>query len=258
MTRIVLSNKSTAVDNITLTSYASAISLGLSRYFCPTWTVSVPTIVVLQPGSSPQPGDWVFTLVDHAPKNMQGVLGYHDIATNLLPIATIYAADVIADRLSLSVTLFHEIVEALMDEQCNRLIEWDAATCYALEMSDPVEADALGFKINGVLLSNFVTPAWFIPGASGPYDICRRLTGPGQIAAGGYVSVRKDGSGWTQVTAESAPGVQSRIKYAHRHRRRIGHLAEHLSATVPAAVLANAAPIDDIIVAEDHELAVIE
>jgi len=34
---------------------------------------------------------------------------------------------------------------------------------YALEVCDAVESDKLGYEIDGVMVSDFITPAWFEP-----------------------------------------------------------------------------------------------
>jgi hypothetical protein len=75
---------------------------------------------------------------------------------------------------------------------------------YAYETADPVEEQT--YQIDGVAVSNFVTPHWFDPAAHGvPLDYLGRLKHPFQLAKGGYLSVFAAPSGkWQQVTARYA------------------------------------------------------
>jgi hypothetical protein len=63
----------------------------------------------------------------------------------------------------------------------------------------------LGYPINGIQVSDFVTPAWFHPGEPGPYSFRSNVTQPLQLARGGYISWIGFNSpnGWQQSTASS-------------------------------------------------------
>ncbi len=60
---------------------------------------------------------------------------------------------------------------------------------YALEVCDAVEDDRLGYKIDGVLVSDFITPAWFEPTAADRIDVKQHLSTHLELARGGYISV---------------------------------------------------------------------
>ncbi len=57
----------------------------------------------------------------------------------------------------------------------------------AYELCDAVEQNSYKAS-NGIELSNFVTPRWFITGAKGPYDHLGRCKTPLEIWPGGYAS----------------------------------------------------------------------
>lgn len=98
-------------------------------------------------------GGWPVYLVDGLGR---GESGYHDFSTHP------YAYVSMSDSLSMS----HEIFEMLVDPQAN-----------GIEVCDPVsnaEAVSTARMSTGaftqVVISDYVTPAWFRPHASGPFD----------------------------------------------------------------------------------------
>jgi len=83
-----------------------------------------------------------------------------------------------------------------MDAQGNRL--------YAYETCDACQADALGYVIDGTLVSGFLYPAWFelfrLPGST-QFDRQSRILEPFQIPPGGYSLVYdiRTGTGYQQI-----------------------------------------------------------
>ena len=69
------------------------------------------------------------------------------------------------------------------------------------------EDDVDGYQINGILVSDFVYPAWSRPGSSGPYDFRSLCTAPLEVRSGGYVSVLNVAADtqWVQIQKEEAP-----------------------------------------------------
>src|SRR5260370_14436911 len=60
---------------------------------------------------------------------------------------------------------------------------------YAYEVCDPCEADANGYQIDGVLVSDFVTPTWFqpTPQPGGPFDFQEKIPKPLGLLPGGQL-----------------------------------------------------------------------
>jgi hypothetical protein len=104
----------------------------------------------------------------------------------------------------------------------------EAGVLYAYEVCDACEADDIGYKIDSVLVSDFVYPGWFEdfkhPRGT-QYDYMKKIKKPFELLAGGYIGIYivNSGEGWTQLYPAAAhmqykmrPKVGSR-----RERRRI-------------------------------------
>jgi len=92
-----------------------------------------------------------------------------------------------------------QILEAIADPWVSAAWQTSNTEFYAVEVGDPVEEDKLGYKIGGVLVSDFILPAWFVKGLKVPkYDFAGHLKAPLQIAPGGYASVFTSGKGWKE------------------------------------------------------------
>jgi hypothetical protein len=64
----------------------------------------------------------------------------------------------------ISVTVSHEMLEMLADPTADKMTPAVGGISYAIEVCDPVEADADGYVIGGtqgIRVSDFVTPAYF-------------------------------------------------------------------------------------------------
>jgi hypothetical protein len=86
-----------------------------------------------------------------------------------------------------------------------------------------VEDDSIAYMKDGVLVSDFVTPAYFFESKDTKYDFCGRLTGPAPaLTPGGYLGIYDPATGhWTQVTARLQNGQQS--YRSRRHGRTAWH-----------------------------------
>jgi hypothetical protein len=110
----------------------------------------------------------------------------------------------------------------LADPWINWCAQGSDGRVYALEVCDAVEADALAYEIDGVLVSDFITPSWFEPAQADRMDFKRRISRPLQLASGGYISVLNPAGGWTQIAAQgTAP-----IPVGSRRQRRALRKAE--------------------------------
>lgn len=89
---------------------------------------------------------------------------------------------------SVSSTLSHEVLEMFVDPNCNLWANNGQGSAYALEVCDPVEAPT--YTVNGVSVSNFVTPSWFDPlaPAGAQFDKLGELTAGFTILPGGYMT----------------------------------------------------------------------
>ena len=129
-----------------------------------------------------------------------------------------------------TVTASHELLEMLGDPDINLtvLVEHSdgSGILYAYEVCDACEADQLGYRIGGTLVSDFVFPAWFESfrsAGSTQFDQGSHTQQPFQLLAGGYIGVFNitAGTGWTQLTASSETRrYQMRAPVGSRRERR--------------------------------------
>jgi hypothetical protein len=96
---------------------------------------------------------------------------------------------------------------------------------YAYEVCDACEADSAGYNIDGVLVSDFVYPAWFEsfrkPG-SVPFDYRSLIAQPFQLLADGYISQfdTSNTDGWTQASGQRLGRSAMRAPVGSRRERR--------------------------------------
>lgn len=209
MRTIQFVNESTVVTDAQLTPIIAALQIQVSRDFAPWWDADAKLVQVPK-GSKPAAGTAVMLLLDDA--DQAGALGYHDETADGHPIGKVFARTDKTYGSSLSVTISHETLEMLADPYIDRTIEISTGArhgglLYALEVADAVEDDSLGYQINGVLVSDFITPFFFSqnPPPGMKLDFCGHVTKPFQILKGGYLGVMKlteSAKGWTQVTAD--------------------------------------------------------
>lgn len=177
-------------------------------------------------GPPPTPNEWLITLLDDS--DQAGALGYHDFTPQGKPIGKVFAKTDLQYGYSIPVTLTHELAEMIADPYISRCEQTGARQAYATELGDPVERDEYGFKITtigkpSVLCSDFVLPAWFIPGAPGPYDHAGHITSPLQVLPGGYAQFI-DVGGWHQVGSqgEEMPIDPHDMRFRDRTQRHTG------------------------------------
>ena len=93
-----------------------------------------------------------------------------------------------------TVTASHELVEMLVDPLGRKVVaapsvdpaDRGATVRYLVEVADPVEA--VTYDVDGVVLSDFVTPAWYAQTGLAPYSHTRAASKALRVLAGGYVS----------------------------------------------------------------------
>lgn len=231
---IAITNESTKITDAQVQAWMAAAQIQVTRDFSPVWGVEANLIFLEK--SQPLPaGAWQLVFLDDS--DQADALGYHELAANGEPLGKAFVASDIAAGTSWSVTASHELLEMLADPQINRCIQCDAVI-YALEVCDAVESDFDGYEINGILMSDFVTPSWFnYPGSSSPDDFQNKSSAL-IIRPGGYMSVLELNStqGWTQVFGGGSQGMlkYSEPRGSRRWRRKLPDALWRKSAPKPA------------------------
>lgn len=225
--KIGVFNESTTVTDAEVTKWVTAIQKQIRRDWAPIWGYDAD--LIWQPkGSKPRSGMWHVVIFDDA--DQAGVLGYHDLTPEGLPLAKVFAKTTKTYGGQPSCTLSHEVLEMLADPDINLIAavtDPNAGTkFYAYEVCDAVEADNLGYDIYGVRVSDFVTPAWFesfrAPHST-QFSFMKRIAAPFQLAPGGYIPVYDPSTGWSQVTARHTYSYESRPHPGSRRERRVIH-----------------------------------
>ncbi len=209
--KIYIKNESTVIDDEQVDAWLP----GFQRY---TWHVRAywprtVTLVHLAKTEPIPPDVWQIILLDDA--DMENALGYHDYTPGGKPVTKAFMKTDLDYGYNPTVTITHEIAEMMADPYCSETFQFTNTQFFAKEICDPVEADADGYEINPehgdtIIVSNFVTPAWFIPEHPGPvYDRKKLCSSPGELRDGGYMSVYEaDRQNWTQVYADGANGIR--------------------------------------------------
>jgi len=187
-----------------LMSVTSAIQIQITRDFAPLWNINA-SVSAFQHLSDVPVGHWPIIIK----KNIhdKGDLGYHTDKRHQ-PYALVQYDD------GWPATVSHEALEMLVDPFGSRLVAGPAIpefsdtarVLYLLELCDPCEDSAFGYTINGVLVSDFILPAYHEPvetkGAR--YSFSGAIERPRQILKNGYLSFEDPKSGkWYQASASA-------------------------------------------------------
>lgn len=210
---LVLINHSTVVTDGDVAALVVALKMQLGHMHTAGWPIDT-TVSMLKRGSKIPRNAIPINVVDDT--DQADALGYHDITTTGQPIGYVFARTAMEAGVSWTVDASHEVCEILVDPYCELATDLGSGLWLAYEVCDPVQADAYGYTApNGVLLSDFVTPAWFSDRAPGPYDWRFHLIASLTVLPGGYVSLQRDGH-WEQMVSEHS----SRASRARRIEKR--------------------------------------
>lgn len=215
MIHVALVDHSTAIDGADLDGLASALTVQAGHLAAAGYPIAA---AVTHYKRNPPADAWQLVILDDS--DQADALGYHETTEAGQPLGKVFARTVLNAGLSWTVTASHELIEMLVDPWAVLGVDLGYGEWVAWEACDPVEADALGYRIGDVLVSDFITPAWFVPGAPGPYDWKGHCPAPLTLLPGGYVAVQRNGE-WSQVVArEPSPDGVSRVEMAQRIDRR--------------------------------------
>lgn len=225
--KVAIINESTVVKDADVLACVLALQVQVTRDFCPAWNINAQ--LNFHPSKIAPEDAWQLVILDDS--DQADALGYHELTAGGLPLGKVFAGSDIQAGTSWTVTASHELLEMLADPDINEVSEVDNAdgsiTFYAKEVCDAVEADALGYTIDGVNVSDFVYPAWFesVPAEiAGPLDHLGRVTTHLALAPGGYISlisIPQGGPTWQQITANRRPGGPAAARGSRRWRRQL-------------------------------------
>ncbi len=202
-THIDIINESSVLDDSTVKQYTIDLQTQLDRDYAPFWGFTA-RLHFIPKDQNADPSHWWQAVFDTT--DQPGALGYHTITDQGQPIGYTFAKTDLAYGEEPSTTLSHELLEMMGDPDINKIITVELADThktrqYMYENCDAVES--LSYKIGDTLVSDFVTPQWFI--TSSPkgtqFDYLNKTSNPFQLLQGGYIGYN-DGDGWKQVFAQ--------------------------------------------------------
>lgn len=219
---VALVNRSTVLADADLAAWTAALQTQVSRDFAPAWGIDA-TLLHVPAGATAPAGAWQLVCLDTT--DQAGDLGYHELTSAGLPLGKAFIKTDLSYGLVASVTVSHELLEMLADPfvYLAALIRTqDTPVLVSHEVCDPVEDDQFAYAIEGVQVSDFVLPSYFMQG-SGPWDFRSHLAGPAPgLAIGGYIGEHALGpnTAWTQVFGAASPADRARSDRGF-HRRRL-------------------------------------
>jgi hypothetical protein len=221
---IAIVNESSDVDVRELRKAVKAFQKQLDRDFFPRWGWRAD--LIFEQNIPPRSMRLTIKEVDSDPED-EGLLGYHIL--NGVPITEVFTRDTNGKRFREYYSVIsHEILEMIADPSANLYADGylngneDKAALIAFEVCDPVQ-DRL-YAINGIKVSDFVTPEWFEPGhkpGSVQFSHLGSVNRPFKMTPGGYVDAVFNGKADTFWGKSSKKGKRRRRVHARKTR---GHI----------------------------------
>lgn len=206
---IALVSQTNQVPNWEVQMAAAALQIQVNRDFTPIWGIDA-TISAFDQLADVPTGFWPIIIRNDI--GFPGAAGIH-LDENKKPFGLVQASN------RWTLTASHEILETLADPMGNRTISAESIKAgqgfveYLVEVCDPSEDDDFSYQINGVIVSDFYTPDFFLPRQSGNvrYSFSGSISKPRSILRGGYISwFHPQMSHWWQQTWFSGSNPQFR------------------------------------------------
>jgi hypothetical protein len=229
---ISIINRCTLLADEDVEPVVPALQTQVSRDFAPIWGVDAELTFVPKHKRAAK-GDWWIVLLDTSDE--AGDLGYHDMTNAGRPLGKVFVKSDLQADASWSNTISHELIEMLGDPDltlCAEVTRRDergksmGTWLIAYELCDPCEADKFGYTIDGVLVSDFVTPEYFETfwkRGRARFDFGGYIEEPLQILEDGYLSVKHESGsrGWQEIGPPKAPcQYKGRPRLGSRRERR--------------------------------------
>jgi hypothetical protein len=191
--RAALVDKTGTLPFEQVSAVAAAINLQVQRDLAPIWGIAGTVSALPGPDHIPLGVCPVF-LVKNLPAGEGGV---NLTRKHNQPYAKVELGD------GWTTAASHEVLEMMVDPTGNRLYASNAIGIaggriqdvpgkfeYLVEIADPSEADAFGYTIDSVLVSDFYTPHFFDPKAAAGvrYSFTGAIQRPRDVLKGGYLS----------------------------------------------------------------------
>lgn len=221
MLHLAVINESTSISDSNVKEMIPAFQHQWNTDLRSIWGVEESTFTWVPKGQAPAAGTWWVVFLDDS--DQAGALAYHDLTNEGLPISKVFVKSILADNSSVSVGATHELCEMAVDPWLNSAYQDPRGTFWAGEVCDPVEDDRYGYKIQGILVTDFVTPNWFAhQHAQKAIDFKGHAHKAFAVLSGGYAQKFDPQNGWVQVSGSRARQSKSAApapKGSRRERR---------------------------------------
>jgi hypothetical protein len=173
---IAIVNRTKSVSDATLQSVMAAVAQQVHNEYKAQWGYDA-TFKFVGKNQSTSSSDWNCYIDDRKGD-------YHTVSKGV-PVAYCHVNGVSVDYWTN--TISHEVLEMRTDAFVNTTYTRpDGSTGY-VEVCDACETNDQGYRINSILMSDFVYPSWFVASGKAPYDQTRLITAPFQVLPGGYL-----------------------------------------------------------------------
>ena len=149
---VAVLNRSTVATDEEVERITGALQQQVDRDFAPAWGVRTSLTFLPKGVTDGWQGRWNVVVLDTSDE--ANALGYHDLTPDGLPLGKCFAKTDQMVGAQLSVTMSHELLEMLGDPDVNLQAADENGRIYAYETCDAVEADDIGYDIDGVVVSD--------------------------------------------------------------------------------------------------------
>lgn len=218
MPAIAVINASTVIGDAEIRGYLPAFEQQWNRDLQPIWSTDRASFSFVPKGQAPAAGAWWLVFLDNSDQARN--LAYHDLTNEGLPVSKVFVKTLQADKASVSVGASHELCEMAVDPWLNSAYQDTNGKFWAGEICDPVQHDQYGYKIGQVLVTDFVTPAWFgHKYAQGAIDLQGHVKAPFEVLEAGYAQVFHHKDGWRQLNGSDAVSGEHALRPSSGSRR---------------------------------------
>jgi hypothetical protein len=216
--RVAVINRCQSIDPSEVERVVAALQMQVHRDLAATWGIDAE-LTLVRGGEKPPEKCWWLNLQDDIKE--EGVLGYHGVNAEGLPMAHVGVRSSTQAGMPWSLAASHTLVQLLANPKGTlAVVEGDRVI--PQEICRPCYGEQYAYRINGVLVSDFVLPAWFEdfrkPGST-RFDWAGHVNKPFQVLPGAYLFYF-DGARSRQYFASSEKPKVIRASRARRRKRR--------------------------------------
>jgi hypothetical protein len=175
------------MDPHNLLQVAAALNIQAQRDLAPVWSIEGVSVAPFLALEDVPPGYGMVVILPEQ-NSFPGPKGFHFLDSET-PVAVVQDGD------DWSLYASHELLEMLCDPDGDRTLrgpsleQGQGLVDHLVEICDPCQHSTC--MIDGVLLSDFVTPAFYTAASAGTdtlFSFTGRITGPRQLLEGGYLT----------------------------------------------------------------------